>query len=288
MSRKTATEVIKRLKEVFSRLGVPEEIVSDNVPFSSAEFRAFGKEWDIVLTTSSPNYPQSNGMAENAVGIAKSILRRASTGRAELTTMLLDYRNTPVKGMSVSPAQLCAGRRLRTKLPVITSKLSLSVPRGVERELEQKQLVQKLYYDRTARTLPELSVGDKVLLKHGKTLETAKVTAHHPAPRSFIVTTADGTSFRRTRSHLVKPKHDIVAWVPEPQLDTTVPPQGSENASTESVAPTETVADEPPTTVPRISYHGSQPVIENNVPLGPTLRSRTSIKPPKRFEDFVK
>lgn len=113
---------------------------------------------------------------------------------------LLCYRNTPVKGMSASPAHLCAGRRLRTKIPVLTSKLTPKIPTNVKQELLKKQTTQKIYYDKTARELPQLNIGNKVLLKQGNSVEPAKLIAKHDSPRSFIVTTPDGGEYRRNRN----------------------------------------------------------------------------------------
>ena len=42
---KTAGTVIKLLKLIFAKHGVPEELVSDNRPFNSKEFEEFAKEW---------------------------------------------------------------------------------------------------------------------------------------------------------------------------------------------------------------------------------------------------
>ncbi len=65
---KRAPNVINILKDVFARHGIPEEIRSDNGPlFDSSEFTNFALEWDILLSLSSPYYPQSNGEAERSV-----------------------------------------------------------------------------------------------------------------------------------------------------------------------------------------------------------------------------
>ena len=58
---KTAATVIQKLKSVFARFGIPNEIVSSNMPFQSANFLKFADEWGFKTTTSSPNFPQSNG-----------------------------------------------------------------------------------------------------------------------------------------------------------------------------------------------------------------------------------
>ena len=56
--------------------GIPEEMMSDNMPFASQEFTNFGRVWGIKLTTSSPNFPQSNGQSERAVQTLKHILKK--------------------------------------------------------------------------------------------------------------------------------------------------------------------------------------------------------------------
>ena len=60
--------VINHNKPQFARYGIPETIVSDNGPeFSSHEFADFAKQYGFKHITSSPRYPQSNGLAERAV-----------------------------------------------------------------------------------------------------------------------------------------------------------------------------------------------------------------------------
>ena len=64
---KTAGEVILKLKRHFSTHGIPEKFISDNMPFSSHEFGEFAKLYEFEKAPCSPEYPQSNGKAENAV-----------------------------------------------------------------------------------------------------------------------------------------------------------------------------------------------------------------------------
>ena len=95
----TSAAVIRKLSVHFSRQGIPEIFVSDNAAqFTSQEFQDFARVWDFEHRTPSPLYPQSNGLAEKAVQIAKKILTKAkedrrrarkaeeAAGRAETTT----------------------------------------------------------------------------------------------------------------------------------------------------------------------------------------------------------
>jgi hypothetical protein len=60
--------VIDFMKATFARHGVPDEVFTDNGPqFSSSEFKQFSEEWDFKHNTSSPYFPQSNGLVENSV-----------------------------------------------------------------------------------------------------------------------------------------------------------------------------------------------------------------------------
>lgn len=61
----TAAAVILKLKKIFAAHGIPEKVISDDGPqFSSKDFENFARAWDFVHVTSSPHYPQSNGLSE--------------------------------------------------------------------------------------------------------------------------------------------------------------------------------------------------------------------------------
>ena len=88
------------------------------MPFSSQEFREFAASNKCEVITSSPGYPQSNGMVENDIKTAKSIMmKKAKQAGTDIYFSLLDWRNTPSEGISSSPAQKMFGRRTRTLLP---------------------------------------------------------------------------------------------------------------------------------------------------------------------------
>ena len=80
MSSKTAEATISKMKQIFSRHGIPNTVVADNMPFNSKVFKQFAREWDFSVVTSSPNYAQSNGLAERNVQTIKNLLKKAKEG----------------------------------------------------------------------------------------------------------------------------------------------------------------------------------------------------------------
>ncbi len=159
--------VIAFLKTVFARHGVPCEVFSDNGPqFCSREFDAFAKEWGFQHTTSSPNYPRSNGLAESSVKIVKALMKKSHDGKTDFQKSLMIYRSAPLQN-GLSPAQMLMGRRIRTNLPIHQDLLT---PAGANRINEAKQQLknkQKENYDKKAKTLRKLKPGDRVrILNH--------------------------------------------------------------------------------------------------------------------------
>ena len=72
-----SSTVVTKTKQHFGRYGIPEKVISDNGPqFRSQEYTKFAKDWDFTHISTSPYHSQSNGKAESAVKIAKSLLKR--------------------------------------------------------------------------------------------------------------------------------------------------------------------------------------------------------------------
>uniref|UniRef100_A0A1X7UCM1 Integrase catalytic domain-containing protein n=1 Tax=Amphimedon queenslandica TaxID=400682 RepID=A0A1X7UCM1_AMPQE len=78
MASTTAMKVITALKSIFSRYGIPEVLMSDNGPqFACSETKDFATQYQFTHVTSSPLYPQSNGLAERSVKTVKALLQDA-------------------------------------------------------------------------------------------------------------------------------------------------------------------------------------------------------------------
>jgi len=192
LSNAKAEIVIRKLKCLMSRHGIPEKQVSDNGPaYACQEFSDFAREWDFIHVTSSPLYAQSNGFAEKTVQTSKNLLSKAKANGRDPYLAILDYRNTPL-ACGQSPAQLLMSRRLRSTLTTSGKQLS---PRQTSRSFRQKRLEyknkQKTYYDRLSKPLKPLDVGEAVRIYKNKLWKPAVVTKK-VNPRSYIVRTEDG------------------------------------------------------------------------------------------------
>ena len=129
LSRVTTSSVVRELKEIFARYGIPDTLVTDNgTQFSSAEFAVSARTWNFDHVTSSPRYPQSNGKAENAVKTVEQLFTKCKQSCQSEFQALLDWRNTPTEGMKTSPAQRLMGRCCKTLLPIAGRLLQPSYP----------------------------------------------------------------------------------------------------------------------------------------------------------------
>ena len=62
-STTTSASIIQALKAIFFQHGIPAMAISDNGPEYNLEaFRFFSQEYNFNHVTSSPHYPQSNGL----------------------------------------------------------------------------------------------------------------------------------------------------------------------------------------------------------------------------------
>ena len=202
----TTAAVSKALKALFARYGVPDVVVTDNGPqFASAEFVSFAARWGFQHVTSSPHYPQSNGRAENAVKTIKRLLTKCQETRESEFKALLDWRNTPTEGLGSSPAQRFLGRRCRTLIPMTETMLKPAYDTTTDtRALKGKRTKQAYYYNRQARDLPPIAVGETVRLQRpGEKRWTPGVCTGTQGPRSYRVRVGD-TEYRRNRRHLIQ------------------------------------------------------------------------------------
>lgn len=271
--------VITFMKKTFSRHGIPEEVYSDGGPqfqkVQSSEFATFAKEFGFKHTTSSPRYAQSNGMAEAAVKIVKSCLKKSD----EIYKSLLSYHSTKLQ-CGFSPAELLFGRKLRTTVPIIEKSLQPQViPRSeIAQRDEMLKNTQKRNFDRrhNARELSTLENGENVWITDKR--EYGRVLEKSESPRSYIIETNNGT-VRRNRFHLI-PAYDIKAEETfEPDHIPNHPLPNSDNNDDNPINQ-RTLLPVPPCSPNLLETPDEQPPIPNlEEPRLPTTRSGRVIKP---------
>jgi hypothetical protein len=200
---KKVSDIVYCLRQHFARHGLPTEVMTDNSPFCSAEFKRFAARYEFRHITSSPRYAQSNGRVENAVKTAKRIMTKAREANSDPLLALLEWRNTPSEQLGPSPAQLIFGRRTRTRIPTANKLLETPTSHAASAALASAKARQAAYYNRGARARPALDVGQTVRVKYDDRPEWRKAEIANVLPhRSYTVRFEDGTMRRRTFKHV--------------------------------------------------------------------------------------
>jgi len=119
----TSSKLITEFRSLFTNYGTPEEVSTDGGPqFTSTAFQDFLSAWGVHHRLSSAHYPQSNGRAELAVKTSKRIILNNINANGTLDNdnaarAILQYRNTPIAELGLSPSQLLFHRQLRDSIP---------------------------------------------------------------------------------------------------------------------------------------------------------------------------
>ncbi|KAJ0169591.1 hypothetical protein K1T71_014776 [Dendrolimus kikuchii] len=174
MNSMSTSAVILRLEDFISRFGLPHTLVSDNgTAFISQEFKSFCDSNGISHVTSPAYHPASNGQAESYVkivkkGIKSSILanKQSCNQQAALLKYLFDYRNSVHSTTGSSPAQLVFGRKLRSRLDLLSG-ASPSSSGSLADRVRHKQCLQSNKYRGTNKQ--SFTPGDKVMFKKPQT-----------------------------------------------------------------------------------------------------------------------
>ena len=104
-------------EQIFGEQGIPEKLISVNGPhYNSTLFKQFSREWGFEHYTSSPRYPQSNGLAERCVQAIKSAMQKAVSSNCDLDMVLLCLRSTPIDHVIPSLGELLVNRKPCRKL----------------------------------------------------------------------------------------------------------------------------------------------------------------------------
>ena len=190
---------MNKIKKIFARHGIPKELYTDNGPeYTAQSFKRFAKEWDFKHITSSPHFPQSNGLVERAIQTVKKSLKKAHDGNEDPYLTLLILNTTPGSD-GASPAMRLFNHQPRTTLPSLnltdTSSPSPTIPKKVKKA-----------YDQHAKDLTNIEPGTVVRMRvqgEKRWDEIGKVVEKCQEPRAYRILNSKGNVVRRNRRHLL-------------------------------------------------------------------------------------
>ncbi|XP_036066885.1 uncharacterized protein LOC112138883 isoform X2 [Oryzias melastigma] len=185
----TAKQIAYALLQLFSRVGIPSEILTDqDTNFLSNTLKQVYRLLGIKSIRTTAYHPQTDGLVERYNRTLKSILRKFISMNAKdwdkwLPYLLFAYREVPQASTGFSPFELLYGRQVRGPLDVLqeawvgaqTKKTSVlefvlqmrekmeQTTRLVRKQLEKAQHTQQTWYDKSARQR-SFNPGQQVLL----------------------------------------------------------------------------------------------------------------------------
>ena len=291
----SAGATINALRCIFSRYGLPEQVVSDNgPPFQSAEYVDFLRRNGVKRVLVSPYHPASNGQAERFVQTFKNFLKTSNSQSSLLQMIqcfLLNYRSTPHTTTGCSPAKLFLQREVRTRLSLVKPDTTSVV--------SENQSRMKSYHDRHAK-FREFEVGQSVLARdyRSKIKWQPGTISERNGPRSYSVAVPDGRIWSRHVDQLLQdspPKVQEAEHIPsnlgnqrEPQdlsvpstsSMSSIPSPSSELIPSSPTVPREKSQNYPSEVTQNTSVTAESPVIK-------LRRSSRTIQQPKRLIDEI-
>jgi len=117
--------VAEALVSIFSRVGIPEKILSDQgTQFTSAMMKEVGRLLSVKQLTTTPYHPQCNGLVERFSGTLKTMLKRMCAERPKdwdryLDAILFAYRESPQESQGFASVELLYGRSVNGPLQIL-------------------------------------------------------------------------------------------------------------------------------------------------------------------------
>lgn len=196
-------------------------------------------------------------------------MKKAMEEKQGIAKSLMEYRNTPLSDIGLSPAQLMFNRRLRTRLPMLTKKLNAEIfTQEVNQKIHKHQLKQEKYFNRGTRPLQPLKINDSI-------------TVYNPRKKCWEKAVVVGVGDFRTYEYLVRLNSGVTLRrnCKELRLSYTSPQNEAEFEYEETNADANTTGvDEkvPPEEYPKEAR-------EERREGGVVTRSGRIIKPPERL-----
>ena len=183
--------VAEALVEMFSRVGIPDEMLSDcGTQFTSDVMHEVSRLLSLQQLTTTPWNPRANGLCEKFNGTLKQMLKKMCAERPKdwdryLPALLFAIREVPQESLGFSPFELMYGRSIRGPMSILRELWTGEVTdedvkttyqyvvdlgdrlestcKLARESLKSAKSKQKHYYDQKTRER-KFKVGDKVLL----------------------------------------------------------------------------------------------------------------------------
>ncbi|XP_048255087.1 uncharacterized protein LOC125381692 [Haliotis rufescens] len=183
--------VAEALFEIFSRVGIPKEILTDmGAQFTSGVMKEVSRLLSLHQLTTTPYHPMCNGLVEKFNGTLKTMLKRMCAERPYdwdryVAALLFAYREVPQESLGFAPFELLYGRTVRGPVQILreiwtkdiqnpevrtTYEYVLDLQNRLEdtihiaqQELKKKSGKYKKFFDAKSQAR-KMKVGDKVLL----------------------------------------------------------------------------------------------------------------------------
>ena len=271
----TTGKVIECLEDIFSRHGLPISVKSDRgSQFISDEFREYCEQNNIAHCKVTAIWAQANGEVkrQNASLFKRLQIAQAESRdwRKEMRKYLTSYRGIEHATTGKSPAELLFNRKMRNKLPDISTNPLLDMEVR-DRDAEQKGKA-KVYADaRRGERYSAVSVGDKVLVRQDKvnklttTFGATPFTVVNKNGNSLTVESPDGAQYSRNTTHVGR----YLSGVEDPPNDA----DDGENMDTETATIEATERDAPVPSSPPTEPRATRPLRE--------------IRMPKKYDYFI-
>ena len=201
--------VINKLRSLFSRFGLPKEIVSDNgTQFVSGEVEHFFERLKITHRRVALYAPHQNGLVERFNKVLGEKIEESKKMRwnidQTIESALFHYRCTPHITTKISPFEALFARKMRSMLTNLRPEVKIKVGRISRKDVKLKQSKMKKHADRKRAARDHtFKAGDWVQVKEGNG------KFGHPVK---VVRTTEGSVFISNKKKW--PVNRIVKWRP--------------------------------------------------------------------------
>ena len=188
-----ANSTIDVCRQLFSRYGLPNQIITDNGgQFISDQFQRFCKNNGIIHLFTAPYHQSSNGQVERFVQTVKKGLKMNNIDEGDaqkkLNNFLFAYRVTPSTVTHKTPSELFLGRTIKSRIDNIKPNTAPQKMELINREPKR-----------------EFEVGEKVFIrKYCSKEKWMSGTILKKIGELLYMVSVDGQSFRRHADQIIK------------------------------------------------------------------------------------